>query len=218
MNMIDMRGINCLRIKHIVSLFLILILHSASMAEFLGNYSSHDIQDERLVIYAGTAAVSITPYTNHIVEIALYPSGVVEPDSSVVVVLEPQNVAWNVTEQDSMLVLTLNDLSVEIQKYPVRFRYAANSIAVLSDENGFFWEDEERGVRFRIAGDEHIYGTGERAIDIDCRGQWLNSYNAGRYCYGWEEANLNITIPFLVSSRGYGIYFENTYPTLGKYH
>ncbi len=213
MNKVEMlKGLYHMRIWHIISFLLILILHSVSMAEFLGNYSSHEIQDERLVIYAGTAAVSITPYTNHIVEMSLYPNGVVESDSSVVVVLEPQNVSWNVTVQDSMLSMELNGLAIEIQKYPVRFRYIANGITVLSDENGFFWEGEERGVRFRIAGNEHIYGAGERAIDIDLRGQQLNSYNVPHYCYGWEEANLNITIPFLVSSRGYGIYFENTYP------
>ena len=103
------------RFKYIISLIIVLILASSLSAEFLGNYSSHNIQDESLIVYTETAAVSITPYTNDIVEISLYPDGVVESDSSVVVVLESQNVAWNVMVQDSTLVLTLNGLSVEVQ-------------------------------------------------------------------------------------------------------
>ncbi|MBU1707967.1 DUF4968 domain-containing protein, partial [bacterium] len=169
MNMIVI-GFNWRRLKYIISLIIVLILASNAKAEFLGNYSSHDIQDEHLIVYTQTAAVSITPFTNHIVKISLYPDGVVQPDSSVVVVLEPQNVVWNVTVQDSMLVLTLSGLSVEVQKYPVRLRYISNGITVLSDENGFFWDGDVRGNRFRIAGNEHFYGGGERAIDIDLRG------------------------------------------------
>lgn len=196
----------------IPALILALMLCRTSAAEYLGNYSSHEIRDGSLVVYAGSAAISVSPYTSHIVRVSLFPDGTIESDSSIVVVLDPQGVEWQVTEQDSVLLVILSDLTIEVQKYPLRLRYEVDGMAVLSDENGFFWEGARRGIRFAIAPNEHIYGGGQRAIGIDRRGQQLDSYNASVYCYGWGAENLNITIPFLLSSRKYGLYFENTFP------
>ncbi|MBC8400462.1 MAG: hypothetical protein H8E14_03130 [Candidatus Marinimicrobia bacterium] len=60
--------------------------------------------------------------------------------------------------------------------------------------------------------EENFYGAGERAININHRGMRLNSYNAPWYGYSYGASNLNITVPFVLSSKPYGIYFENTYP------
>jgi alpha-glucosidase (family GH31 glycosyl hydrolase) len=196
----------------IYALLLTASLWRTSSAEYLSNYSSHEIRDESLIIYAGTSAISITPYTPNIIKVSLFPDGTIEPDSSVVVVLEPQNVEWQITDQDCVLHVTLGNLTLRIQKYPLRLRYMVNGTVVLSDENGFFWDGVERGVRFTLTPDEHVYGGGQRAISIDRRGQQLDSYNAPVYCYGFGAENLNITIPFLLSSRLYGLYFENTFP------
>jgi alpha-glucosidase (family GH31 glycosyl hydrolase) len=47
---------------------------------------------------------------------------------------------------------------------------------------------------------------------MNLRGKSLEMNNQARYGYGAGVENLNIAIPFVVSSRKYGIYFDHIYP------
>ena len=126
--------------------------------------------------------------------------------------MNPDPVTMQVESSDSALVVTLNGLTVRVQKYPLRLQFLKNGLPLLSDENGLFWQGVQRGVRFRLTPYEGLYGAGQRAEGINHRGLRLNSYNAPVGCYGFGAQDLNITIPFILSSLKYGIYFEDSYP------
>ncbi|MCI1187001.1 DUF5110 domain-containing protein [Hymenobacter sp. DH14] len=75
------------------------------------------------------------------------------------------------------------------------------------------------GVRFRLAPGERLYGTGSRALPLDRRGYRLELYNQAHYGSQNHEPNLNITLPTVLSSRGYMLFFDNHaagYLDLGK--
>ena len=75
------------------------------------------------------------------------------------------------------------------------------------------------GVRFRLAPGERLYGTGSRALPLDRRGYRLELYNQAHYASRNGEPNLNITLPTVLSSRGYMLFFDNHAPgylDLGK--
>lgn len=65
------------------------------------------------------------------------------------------------------------------------------------------------GFTVLLQPNEAIYGGGERAIALNRRGAAFPLYNSP--WYGYEEgANaLNYSVPFFMSSRGYGIFFDN---------
>ncbi|MBD2769497.1 DUF5110 domain-containing protein [Hymenobacter sp. BT664] len=74
-------------------------------------------------------------------------------------------------------------------------------------------------VRFRLAPGEHLYGTGSRALPVDRRGYRLELYNQAHYASQNNEPNLNITLPTVLSSRGYLLFFDHHtagYLDLGK--
>ncbi len=74
-------------------------------------------------------------------------------------------------------------------------------------------------VRFRLAPGERLYGTGSRALPVDRRGYRLELYNQAHYGSQNNEPNLNITLPTVLSSRGYMLFFDNHAPgylDLGK--
>jgi oligosaccharide 4-alpha-D-glucosyltransferase len=76
-----------------------------------------------------------------------------------------------------------------------------------------------KGFRFNLAEDEKIFGTGERSIPLNRRGYKLNLYNNPWYGYSTNADNLNYSIPFIISSAGYGIFFDNPsngYLDIGK--
>ncbi|WP_375417713.1 TIM-barrel domain-containing protein [uncultured Hymenobacter sp.] len=74
-------------------------------------------------------------------------------------------------------------------------------------------------VRFRLRPGERLYGTGSRALPLDRRGNRLELYNQAHYGSQNGEQNLNITLPTVLSSRGYMVFFDHHAPgylELGK--
>lgn len=79
--------------------------------------------------------------------------------------------------------------------------------------------NEYRGFYFPLLNDEMIFGGGERALPLNRRGYRLNLYNNPWYGYGEGADNLNYSVPFITSSKGYGLFFDNpskAYLDIGK--
>ncbi|HSN61638.1 MAG TPA: TIM-barrel domain-containing protein, partial [Ferruginibacter sp.] len=84
---------------------------------------------------------------------------------------------------------------------------------------GYFDSAAHKGFRFELAKNEKITGTGERSVPINRRGYKLNLYNNPWYGYSTNADNLNYSVPFILSSEGYGIFFDNPskgYIDIGK--
>src|SRR5437773_10053845 len=76
-----------------------------------------------------------------------------------------------------------------------------------------------KGFYFPLQNEEMIFGGGERALPLNRRGYLLNLYNNPWYGYGEGADNLNYSVPFITSSKGYGLFFDNpsrAYLDIGK--
>lgn len=69
--------------------------------------------------------------------------------------------------------------------------------------NGFY------GFNFALDAGEMVFGGGERALPLNRRGYRFNLYNNPWYGYGEGADNLNYSVPFFTSSKGYGLFFDN---------
>jgi oligosaccharide 4-alpha-D-glucosyltransferase len=75
------------------------------------------------------------------------------------------------------------------------------------------------GFYFPLQQNEMIFGAGERALPLNRRGYRLNLYNNPWYGYSEGADNLNYSVPFITSSAGYGLFFDNPskgYLDIGK--
>jgi oligosaccharide 4-alpha-D-glucosyltransferase len=66
-----------------------------------------------------------------------------------------------------------------------------------------------KGFAFQLGVNEKIFGGGERALPLNRRGYKFNLYNNPWYGYGEGADNLNYSVPFISSSRMYGLFFDN---------
>jgi len=74
-------------------------------------------------------------------------------------------------------------------------------------------------LQFALDKGEQIFGGGERALPLNRRGYRFNLYNNPWYGYGEGADNLNFSVPFFTSSKGYGLFFDNGskgYADIGK--
>lgn len=87
------------------------------------------------------------------------------------------------------------------------------NVAFIPEANGY------RGFRIFLDQNEMIFGGGERALPLNRRGYRFNLYNNPWYGYSEGADNLNFSVPFFTSSKGYGLFFDNGskgYADIGK--
>ena len=78
----------------------------------------------------------------------------------------------------------------------------------LSILNGFD-SGHVRGVKIAMPENISWYGGGERALPLIRNGQRIPLYNAPAYGYGEGQDQLNYSVPFIFSTSGFGIFFDN---------
>ncbi len=101
-------------------------------------------------------------------------------------------------------------LTVNISLNPFVISFLDNESGLkLSEEAGYGREQDTTSLRFQLRKDEAIYGTGERAIAMNRRGQRFLSYNNPHYGYGEGALNLNYAIPHIMSSEEYMLLIDN---------
>lgn len=129
------------------------------------------------------------------------------------------------------------DMVVVVQKVPLRVSILHGTDTLMAEATSAFrrvaqtpasagtsaaaatFAPGSAGMRFRLQPGEALYGTGSRALPLDRRGYRLDLYNQAHYGSQNGEPNLNITLPVVLSSRGYLLLFDHHtagYLDLGK--
>ncbi|MCJ8273768.1 MAG: DUF4968 domain-containing protein, partial [Psychrosphaera sp.] len=112
--------------------------------------------------------------------------------------------------QPNQLILSTGQLTVVINKSPLRLSYYDKTQLLTAEESGFFAHKTVQGFRFKLAEDEKLMGTGERVLGMNRRGHRLPLYNRAHYGYGEESAQMNFSIPAIMSDRKYLLLFDNS--------
>ena len=207
-----------------IHLVLFLSFFPASAQTHLGNYTGYSASGNAVTVHANTMGVRFVFYRPDVIRVDFLSSPTVFFDTSLVVIQDSaSSVVPSVLQTDSSLVISSSSVTITCDKNPIRFRFLDSSRQLLlaeSNHGGFSSNFSERSVEFAAAPDEHYYGTGERGTAMDRRGQTFSSVNTQIGGYTSPLPTMNINVPFVASSKGYGLYFEDTYPgqfDFGKY-
>ncbi|SMB90652.1 Alpha-glucosidase [Hymenobacter roseosalivarius DSM 11622] len=192
----------------------------AAPAQSIAAYRSHQYSAGQLSIRATDGAtLRVRPWATGVVRIEYFPAGSpVRPDSSVSVVTIPAaGLTTGVRASSQALTLDLTEnLQVVVSKKPLRVHLLRGLDTLASEAWGAFRRvatgssgPGSVGVGLRLQPGEQLYGTGARALPLDRRGRRLELYNQARYGYQNGTENLNLSLPVVVSSRGYAVFFDN---------
>jgi oligosaccharide 4-alpha-D-glucosyltransferase len=108
------------------------------------------------------------------------------------------------------------NMSIMMDSSAIIYLFNKKTTAALT---GYYKEAGFRGFRYKLQDDERFFGSGERSVPLNRRGYKLKLYNNPWYGYTMDADNLNYSIPFLLSSAGYGIFWDNPsngYLDIGK--
>jgi len=138
-----------------------------------------------------------------------------------------QGVPCNLQEADETVTLITRDVSLRIRKQDMHLEFFDASGNVLLSDKGIEWQEISPALKisfefpgrkhllpaastrtqcFQIAPDENFYGLGQyRAPKLQLR-------ELVRYM--WQAETSNIAIPFALSTRGYGLLLNTSYPSI----
>jgi alpha-glucosidase len=175
-----------------------------------------DIQREgtQIRLRAEQATLELDFLTPHVVRARLALPDEVATGQKVALPLADPDLALTVADGDPYTVTT-PEFSVRIYRDPLRmvFRDASGTVLVQTGEAGALaWESVDDGrrrvqARFRRATEEHYYGLGQAGPSLDKDGTTRRLWNS-HYGYG---PGSDTAVPFVMSSRGYGLFFDNSW-------
>lgn len=113
---------------------------------------------------------------------------------------------------DSLFEIGSSEIKMKINKTNMSILFVANDGRVLlGPASPLQKEGAARIVRFSI-GNEALYGLGEKGTDLNRRGLTFDTYNRANYGYNSALPTMKINIPFLTTTGGYALFFDNEYP------
>jgi len=122
----------------------------------------------------------------------------------------------NLSEQPQSYEIYTGDLIIRINKSPFQIRIFDKYQKLLMEDvrDKGYEADSYRISTFKtLRPGERIYGLGEKNGSINRVGSRFKMWNSDKPCYDVNEDPLYKSIPFFMSSAGYGIYFDNTFKT-----
>jgi len=119
----------------------------------------------------------IKPYSTKIAETSFISNSEVYNPNSHAVVLNPENVEFNVTENENTIQLKTSGIRVEIRKNPFQILYFYKNKLLISERKGYVKTEEFETLDFNLTANEILYGGGARALGMNRRGNRLQLYN-----------------------------------------
>lgn len=192
-------------------LFLILIVNVVSLsASPLGAVRNFVKDGKSVTVFTDRGLLVITPFTENIIKVTTSTSVSNNvQNQSPIVVLNPE-VNYSVRDLGETILVSTGKTDVIIDKSNALLKFRMKDKIVLEEYEGIVNGGKEKKATFKSRGNESFYATGERGYSYDLKGDTLIMFNKQNYGYGKSNARqMNITVPFYISSLGYGVFFDD---------
>ena len=172
-------------------------------------YVSHHLSNGVLNVETSHGLVQAVAYNDKIIEIINFEDKLPVKDSSVAVIMQPQNPTLTLEDLPGQLTLKTGYLTVVFHKNPFYIAFVNRGDTLLQEENGFFERSDNNGVQFKLQEEEKLYGLGERAVGFSLTGRRYPLYNRPHFGYELGADQLNYSVPLVISSKQYLLFFDN---------
>lgn len=172
-------------------------------------YLSHKIENNKLTVKSANGFYEVCFLNDNMAQVDFYNDSIPKADTSQAIILREDKQQISFENKANQLSFYRSGFEIVVSKEPLSFMFIKNADTLLSTYNGFFDHDTLKGFRFKLDENEKIYGAGFRTTPTNRRGQQFNLYNRPQYGYSLNAADLNFSVPFVISSEGYGLFFDN---------
>lgn len=181
----------------------------------IGAFQSYTNAEGTVTITAESGKLLITPYSNNIVKIFTLPESASgkQERKSIAVVENPEKVYYNIVEDDNTLLIEIeNGIKVSVNKenclVSFQNRYGTEQLA---EKTGLINIPGKISMQFEPMHDSAFYGGGYTGNHANRDNKTITLDNTQKWGYSIDDNPHNINIPFIISTNGYGLYFDSQY-------
>ncbi len=173
----------------------------------LGTYQSFKQEAGTVIITTSKGKIFLRNYPGGIVQTTFETNQYKGEQVSNAVIQKPVAGIQLIKNDQVSLRIMIDKTMVTVQKNPVEVHYSKNTkgFSLVNYE----WKDEHHIMYFAVEPTEKFFGTGSRSLPIDKKGYKVELNNNPWYGYSTNADNLNFSIPFLQSSKGYALFIDN---------
>ncbi|MFZ4107129.1 TIM-barrel domain-containing protein [Flavobacterium sp.] len=194
--------------KKIIVFLLITSISFAQNAK--RKYLSHTWKKNILELKTNDGLYQIKYLSDKIVETSFIPNGETYNPNSEAVIKTSEKSKVKLTDRVNSLLLYSKEITILIDKAPLKISYLKKGVIILSEKNGYVKKDGLETIEFTITPEEKLYGGGARAFEtMNRRGNRLQLYNRANYGYETHAELMNFCIPMVLSSQMYAVHFDN---------
>lgn len=185
----------------------------------LGSVKSFQKTERGLEIDCGGPRVTIAILAPNLIRVRLSPTGELLPRRSWAVT--KADTAWpvvetTVEEQEEVIVLTTEQLTLHVQRHPCRMTWSDRHGHTFAQDSdlGMGWSASGVAAWKQITADEHFYGFGERTGFLDKRAEQKTNWTTDALDFGALTDEMYQAIPFFMGLRpelSYGIFLNSTF-------
>ena len=190
-------------------LALAIFLAAPAAADF-GQYQSHSLDGEALVVVSDIGKLRITPVDDAAFEVHYQEDGVKQLPSFAIADGEAPDIVSAISETDTTVAFMIDGLTALVEKSPVSVSFLKDGEVLVAEEHGYFAHDTVRGFRFQLDDEEKILGGGQRVMGMDRRGRRMPLYNKASYGYETDADQMYYGLPAVLSSDKYMVVFDNS--------
>lgn len=179
----------------------------------LGKAISWKRAGDALMVFAENGTLELTPYNDYTVKVFTHVNGDDTPVRRSIAVCATPSCEFTVSDDESAILLATAGLRVNVSKINCQITFAdADGKVLLREDGGLDNSARPRQISFAAMNDAAFYGGGYNGQRINQNGvnMVMNNTQTG----GWEntwQAPHNICVPFVVSTSGYGLFFDDHY-------
>ena len=102
-----------------------------------------------------------------------------------------------------------SNIHLLVQKQPFSISVFKDSLLVFKEDRGLFFKSHSRGLSISLRQDEGIFGGGSQSLSVNRRGHAFPIISSFEYGEIDGSNELNIGIPFFISTSKYGILIDS---------
>ena len=202
-------------LKAVLFLAMLLLETTTAFAQLpIGKFKDYAVDGSKVTVIGETGRVEITAYDDAIVKVLSLPDGTKGQERrSVSVVMEPRG-QFSVYEKEDEVVLSTDALSVGVDKADCSLKfYSALGQLMLEEARPMDNASEEKTACFVAnSRDKAFFGGGYNSQKANIDNQPITLDNKPHF--SWNSSSFiegNICVPFVLSTQGYGLFFDNHY-------